>query len=73
MAIVNFHADTLIHQAQHSVRSWRTTTVAPSVWHRADDLIMEAATHDLPAADAALTWLTYEYEDCKTAQGQRAA
>ena len=75
MPTINFHAATLIHQAQHSVRSWRTTPVAQAVWLRADDLIMEAAAHDLPAADAALTWLTYEYEEWKTAMGehQRAA
>lgn len=71
MPTLNFHAATLIHQAKQSVSGWRTHTVAPSVWHRADDLIMEAAAHDLAAADAALTWLTYEYEDWKTATGER--
>lgn len=67
MPTLNFHAATLIHQAQKLVSTWRTHTVAQSVWHYADDLIMEAATHDFAAADAALTWLTYEYEAWNTA------
>ncbi len=52
----------LIRHATALITGWRTRPVPRKVWHRADDLLLQAALLDEAATLPTWAWLTEEYE-----------
>lgn len=52
----------LMRHATALVTGWRTRPVPREAWHRADDLLLQAALLDTDATIPTWEWLAREYE-----------
>lgn len=53
---------TLLRHATALITGWRSRPVPRAAWHRADDLLLQAALLDEKRAMPVWAWLTEEYE-----------